>query len=161
MPQNNLEYTLFVETQRWGPIGMLLREEGRELEFIRVGDGSLYKLVGEEPPPQVKIGDEAVIRHIKPDWKIPLHGELQSISDVYEQYLFQGDRLKELIESLGLGNNPEDIEKSIENMKYDPKHIEFVKAMKASYDEMEAVRQGIIRAGVLDGTFPEDYGLPK
>jgi len=210
MPQNNLEYVLFVETPNYGRIGMLLRDGGRHLGFARVGDPSLYRLVGEELPPEVEIGDGMIgrVKGVKPDWKIPLHGEWQNIGDVVEQLYSQNLDMREEVSShknffsrnrykaaaiVGFGGMGSLITAIIAADVFDAYKVlvysiegtilacifagtflylrglypEQEKEEKINSDltvhitKLEAIREGIIRAGVLDGILPQDYGLPK
>ena len=212
MQQNNLEYVLSVKTPNYGPIEVLFRDGGRRLEFAKAGDPSFYKLLGVVPPHEVEIGNDMIrrIKDVKPDWKIPLHGEWQNIGEVVERLYSQViDRDCEL-ESVSHDNFfsrnsilitfgtamavilPLAVPVAISpytNISWQASYsvaapffavilggfiycvrrlcVERDRETKpfndsiASLRELEAAREGIIRAGVLNGTFPEDYGLPK
>ena len=210
MPQNDLEYVLFVETPNYGPIGLLLRDNGKHLGFARGGDPSFYRLVGVEPPPNVEIGNEMIgrIRGVKPDWKIPLHGEWQNIGDVVELLYSQNIDMGEEVSShksffdrnrykaaaiISIGAMGSIIGGPTAAVVFDAYKVliysiegsllagilgggilylrglfpEQERKDKLNSDltshivEIEAIREGVIRAGVLDGILPQDYGLPR
>ena len=210
MPQNDIEYVLFVETPNYGQIGMLLRDNGKHLGFARGGDPSFYRLVGVQPPPEVEIGNEMIgrIRGVKPDWKIPLHGEWQNIGDVIELLYSQNIDAREEISShksffyrnrykaaaiIGIGAMGSIIGGGTAAIVFDAYKVliysiegsllagifgggilylrglfpEQERKDKLNSDltshivEIEAIREGVIRAGVLDGILPQDYGLPR